>query len=329
MTGDDLTPYEPPPRDIIDGWVHQLAGVGELAEFIAPTDFVPAAYRGQAAAVAAAILTGRELGIGPLQSLQHLYVVDGRPAMSAQLMRALVYRAGHQLRIVESTNARCQLAGQRRGSGVESVVTWTMDDAKRAGVAGRRNWSTYPRQMLLARATAELCRGLFPDVIGGMYVPEELEDDPQGGVAPPPAPAPTRRVRRAKTPAAVEDVQAPPPPPPPDTTTPGPEPLDPEPAPGVDEATDGPGGISPPQRAHLFALLTQLGYMEPRQRRMHLVTKLVGRYLTSTSQLTRDEATALIDTLVRVTQQPDPDQWLGELLGTIEPPGPDPTLFDE
>src|SRR5262245_66596690 len=78
-------------RDVVDGWALQIAAVAKLATYIAGTDFVPRAYRGQDAAVAAAILAGRELGIGPMTALQHLHVIDGRPAMSAQLMRALVF----------------------------------------------------------------------------------------------------------------------------------------------------------------------------------------------------------------------------------------------
>lgn len=323
-------------RDVVDGWAHQLAGVAKLADYIAATDFVPTAYRGQPAAVAAAILAGRELGIGPMTALQHLHVIEGRPAMSAQLMRALVLAAGHQLRIVEATTTRCTIAGTRKG-GTEAAVTWTMDDAKRAGLAGRPSWSRYPRQLLLARATGELCRGIFPDVIGGMaYTVEEIADldaETSSGWAPI-EPAPARTVARAprqpargkgnstlpaapspvQTPPAVEDVQAPPPPPP--EEPPLPDELEHTEPTQADPQDDDKGDelLTGGQRAHLFALLTAQRRMEPRELRLRTVSALVGRPLHSIAQVSKTEASALIDTLVRIVASPDGDAQLDWLV---------------
>lgn len=327
-------------RDVVDGWAHQLAGVAHLADYIAATDFVPGAYRGQPAAVAAAILAGREIGIGPMAALQHLHIIDGRPAMSAQLMRALVFAHGHTIRIVEATSTRCTIAGARRGA-PESLVTWTMDDAKRAGVASRQTWAKYPRQMLLARATGELCRAIFPDVLGGMaYTREEAAEIDTAEAPALEAPA-TRTVKRAtrqpargqgdSTPPAApsqaetpgrSDVQTKAPPPPAPDLPPLPEPPLPvvEEPPPASPAAD--GGAPPnddgelltaPQRAHLMGLFTQLGRMEPRALRLRTASGLVRRDLTSMAQLTKTEATALIDTLIRITESPDADaelDWL-------------------
>jgi hypothetical protein len=148
-----------------------------LATRIAGTEFVPAALRGKPEAVLAAILTGHELGIPPMQSLAKIHVVDGRPAMAAELMRALILREGHEIWVEEATTTRCTIVGKRAGSTHESRVTWTLDDAKRAGLDGKKNWRTYPGDMLLARATSKLARLLFADVIAGVsYSVEELTD---------------------------------------------------------------------------------------------------------------------------------------------------------
>lgn len=148
-----------------------------LAQQIARTDFVPTALRGQPEAVLACILTGYEVGIGPLQSLAKIHVIEGRPAMAAELMRALALRAGHEIWIEESNTTRCVIAGCRAGSSRETRITWTKDDAKRAGLDGRNNWRKYPTAMLLARASAQLCRAIFPEVLAGIsYTIEELED---------------------------------------------------------------------------------------------------------------------------------------------------------
>ena len=143
-----------------------------LAKRIAETDFAPKALRGNPNAVLACILTGQELGIGGMKALQSIHIIEGRPTLSAELMRALVYAAGHTLDVTESTNQRVVLYGRRRG-GSQARVVWTTADAQQAKLTGNPSWSKYPRAMLLARATSELCRMLFPDVIGGMYTPEE------------------------------------------------------------------------------------------------------------------------------------------------------------
>ena len=152
-----------------------------LAQRIAHTPFVPAALRGKPEAVLAAVLFGAELGLGPMQSLAQIHVIDGRPAAAPEMMRALIARAGHRIDVLESVDDRVTLAGRRADTGAEAKVTWTWADAQRAKLTGKSNWATYPRAMLLARATGELARMLFPDVIAGLsYTPEEVSsmDDP-------------------------------------------------------------------------------------------------------------------------------------------------------
>lgn len=167
----DLVVYQP--RNSVD----LAPDAWRLAERIAQTDFVPVAFRGKPEAVLAAILTGNELGIDALQSLAKIHVIEGKPAISAELMRALVLRAGHELWIEESTATKCTVVGRRHGSEQLSRITWTMDDATRAGLNGRQNWRKYPKQMLVARATSELARLTFPDVLAGVsYSVEELTD---------------------------------------------------------------------------------------------------------------------------------------------------------
>lgn len=150
-----------------------------LAERIAQTDFVPPALRGKPEAVLACILAGHEAGVSPMQALAKIHVIEGRPAMSAELMRAIVLRAGHEIWLEESSSTKAIACGKRAGSSRVSRVEWTMDDAKRAQLDQRQNWRKFPRAMLAARATAELCRSLFPDVLAGIsYAVEELQDDP-------------------------------------------------------------------------------------------------------------------------------------------------------
>lgn len=63
-------------------------------------------------------------------------------------------------------------------SGGSLRMTWTIDQAKKAGLVGKDNWKNYPRAMLRARVIAEGVRAVFPAAIGGMMVAEEAQDVP-------------------------------------------------------------------------------------------------------------------------------------------------------
>ena len=146
----------------------------KTAQRIANTPFVPTAFRGKPESVFAAVLYGEELGLGPMQSLNSIHVIEGKPSMAPELMRALVFKAGHRIDVKVCMNDEVIVYGRRADSGSEATVKWTMKDAQQAGLAGRGAWKTYPRAMLLARATSELCRMLFADVVAGLsYTPEE------------------------------------------------------------------------------------------------------------------------------------------------------------
>ena len=145
-----------------------------LSKRIAGTSFVPKGLRDDPNSVLAAILYGLELGMGPMQALRSINVIEGRPSLSAETMRALVHRAGHRISVVEARQDRVTLYGRRRDTGAEAKVTWTLQDATRAKLTGNPAWGKYPRSMLLARATSELVRMLFSDAVAGLsYTPEE------------------------------------------------------------------------------------------------------------------------------------------------------------
>lgn len=204
-----LVPLEPPQPP---AWVAVMGPAAELAKQLNDTEFVPARLRKRPAAVLACILAGDEAGIGPMQSLRQIFVTDdGKVGQSAELMRALVLRAGHEIWVQEYTNTRVTMSGRRRGQENPSSVTWTLDDAKRANLAGKQNWTKYPRAMLTARATSELCRLVFADVIAGIsYSTEELQDGIDDVDDPPETPdAPKTTTRRAPVRKAAAAAAAP------------------------------------------------------------------------------------------------------------------------
>lgn len=296
MSGSDIAR-----RQDVYAWAEHLADVGELAVRIAGTDFVPKGMQGKPASVAACVLYGAEIGVGPMRSLAGIHVVEGRAAMSAELMRALVLAAGHDIRVVELTATRCVLLGTRRGSTDGTQVQYTTDDAKRAGVLGKQVWQRYPREMLLARCTTLLCRSTFPDVIGGMASVEEMDDAPvqqaEATVVEPAEPRrtvqrrtrPQRQVEQPERPAIeavpvqVEDP-----------------PLDDEPeAEAVEMVTSA-------QLKKIGAAMRDQ-HMTDRAEALAYVSNVIGRDVSSRNELTKDEAHRLIEALEAVPLPPEPE----------------------
>jgi hypothetical protein len=220
-----LERYEPTSLLIpaTDSWTAVIEHVADLAAKISGTDFVPESYRGKPAQIAAAILHGRELGLAPMSSLAVTHVIKGKPAISAEAMRSLALQAGHEIVFSETTGARCIIKGRRHGVEEWTTVEWTLEDARRAGLSNSSGWKNYPRQMLTARATAELCRMIFADAIHGMKAVEELDDTDAWEPAEQPAPRATeqpttvrRQAARKPQPAAhnaAPDAAVTPPPP--------------------------------------------------------------------------------------------------------------------
>jgi hypothetical protein len=193
-------------RDVVDGWLTMASDIIKLANVIAPTEFVPEVYRDNPPAVAAAILTGRELGIGPMTALRHVQMVKGTPTLSAEYKRARVLAAGHEFDVLELNTTRCRVSGRRRGSNKPPLeIKFDMEDARKAGLlapskSGRPGaWQTRPRRMLFARAGAELCDFLFADVVNGLPTTEVLADGAETDELPEhAAPAPEPEAPAAK-----------------------------------------------------------------------------------------------------------------------------------
>lgn len=126
--------------------------------------------------------TGTMLGLHPMAALQSIHIIEGKPTLSANLLAALVRRAGHKLRVTTSGDwqagtfvARAALI-RSDDPEFEFVVEWGKERAQRAGLLGKKGpWGSYPEAMAKARAITEVIREGAPDVtIVAAYTPEEL-----------------------------------------------------------------------------------------------------------------------------------------------------------
>lgn len=125
------------------------------------------------------IMAGRELGIGPIASLRGLDVINGKIVLNAGLIAALIKRSGHyDYRVQEHSDKVCRLRFLCDGQPVEPIVTFTLEDAARAGLSSKDIWKKYPRNMLFNRAISNGAKLHCPDIFSGaVYTFEELNGD--------------------------------------------------------------------------------------------------------------------------------------------------------
>src|SRR4051794_5265660 len=129
------------------------------------------------------ILAGRELGIGPFAAMSDIHLVDGTPVVGARILAALVRQSPvYDYKVVEWSNERCAIDFYRHGHKLEPTVTFTDEDAARAGLNEPKADGTpsshtrYPRNMKFARAMSNGVGLHCPDLTAGtpVYTPEEL-----------------------------------------------------------------------------------------------------------------------------------------------------------
>jgi hypothetical protein len=321
------------------GWIDLLAPAAEIAKTIAPTEFVPRGLRHNVPAVTAAILYGDEIGLGPLASVNGIHVIEGRVFVAAEAQRALVLAAGHSIWPVELGTTRCAWAGRRAGADEVTTVVWSLDDARRANLAGKPNYRAYPRQMLSARASAELVRAIFADVVNGIGAIEEYDDDVPGvdadgaGIAPA-RPRSTRR--RRGTAAAVTDSTAAGSEARPAGSLPPLPPLPGESLGGTDErdaagtgANVGPELLTAGQLRRIQQLMRERG-IGSRSERLELAVEIIGRTISSSKELTTVEADRVIGYLEHADDGPadEPPEPVDDAQPDDDERGPEPLGLD-
>jgi 5'-3' exonuclease len=132
---------------------------------------------GTAQAVLSTIMAGRELGLQAMASLRGFHIIEGKPTLAADLIRALVIRSGKAkfFRCAERTAERATFETQR-GDDPPISLTYSVEDAKAAGLVKPGGaWIKSPADQCVARASAKLARLVYPDVVHGIYAHEELE----------------------------------------------------------------------------------------------------------------------------------------------------------
>ena len=186
--------------------VASLADVLKLADTLAAArgGFIPSHFT-NSAQVAAVILAGRELGVGPMAALRSFYLVNGKLGMDASFVSGRMLAHGIALEWLRDDD-ECASVRLSRAGMPPYTSTFSRADAERAGLWGSATWRKYPRAMLRARAITAGARAYAADCFAGsVYTPDEL----RGGDDRDEQPAqrvqqPAERVEAAASPAVIE-----------------------------------------------------------------------------------------------------------------------------
>jgi hypothetical protein len=153
---------------------------GELAA----SNLVPKAYAGKPLDILVAIQWGNEIGLAPMQALQNISVINGKPSVYGDAAMALV-QAHPACEGVEeffegegTPNPVAVCIAHRRGR-KPVTAKFSVEDAKRAGLWNKQGpWTSYPKRMLQMRARGFALRDAFPDALKGLITTEEADDYP-------------------------------------------------------------------------------------------------------------------------------------------------------
>jgi hypothetical protein len=207
-----LTPFEPT----------NIEQAMTLATTLSKSGLIPDSLRNKPADVLVVLMTGRELGLGPMQALRGIAVINGKPVLSADLLVAQCLRhrdVCEWFRLVESTDKAARYETKRAGS--EPVaMAWTIEQANAAGLTGKGPWKAHTAAMLRARCSAALARAVYPDLVGGMYETDEGNEmraparvvdlaQPPQDVTPPTTPVVTVEAQPVESPPAKPDPRQP------------------------------------------------------------------------------------------------------------------------
>jgi len=125
----------------------------------------------------ALMLIAQAEGYHPALAARDYHIIQGRPTLKAETMMARFQQQGGRVEWKTLTDEEVT-ATFSHPSGGSATITWTFEQARKAGLTGKDNWKNYPRAMLRARVVSEGIRTVFPGVVLGVYTPEEVQDIP-------------------------------------------------------------------------------------------------------------------------------------------------------
>lgn len=177
MTGNEIVVQAK--REVAQFQPESFEAMLKMAETLCKSQLVPKAVQQKPQDALVILLTGRELGFAPMQSLRMINVIDGKGVLSADAMQALCLSRPdvcEYFATKESTAKKAVVVVKRRGDPQEREFTFTIEDATRAQLTHKENWKKYPASMLMARCKSVAARAMFADLCAGLYDPDEADE---------------------------------------------------------------------------------------------------------------------------------------------------------
>jgi hypothetical protein len=151
----------------------------KYSQMLANSSLVPKNYQGKAGDILIAVQMGIELGLKPIQSLQNIAVINGKPCIYGDVLMSLTKIHPEFEDIKEYFDEKLQAAVcevKRRGQTLHTAI-FAIEDAKKAGLWNKPGpWTQYPKRMLQMRARGFALRDTFPDALQGLILAEEAMD---------------------------------------------------------------------------------------------------------------------------------------------------------
>lgn len=288
----------------------------EWARLMADSNLLPAQYRKNPANLLFAVEYADALGVSRINAITSIHVIEGKPSASADLIASLVRRAGHKLRVLgDETYAEAHLI-RADDPDFTYKARWDMTKARQAGLLTKAVWKAYPGAMLRSRVITEVARmGASDALFGVIYTPEELgaEVDPDGEVvhtittvrAPQSGADRIRDVLGTNQAASGEQAE-------------NHQGVVAESAPQETTPSDAGTAVEPITASQIKKLATSMSRagITDRTDALTYVAGVIGREVSSRNELTKDEATRVIDHLERppVNEPPEDEPVDAEIV---------------
>ncbi|MBJ2303492.1 MULTISPECIES: hypothetical protein [unclassified Pseudomonas] len=150
-----------------------------FADYLSKSSIIPKDFINNPGNILVAIQWGMELGLQPMQAMQNIAVINGRPSLWGDAVIGLVRASPLCEYVTETDDGETATCRVKRVGEEEQVRTFSMADAAQAGLKGKQGpWTQYPKRMRQMRARSFALRDMFADVLRGMPIAEELQDMP-------------------------------------------------------------------------------------------------------------------------------------------------------